>query len=214
MAPLLATFTNPFNSTIYNHPFFAKHASTTKIPHLFREKTYLNSWMECMILFIEIMCDRNGRKTPKDKTIRLKTKEKFPVWLLSHPHFYDMEANCFPVSENTENELDLTYVGGIPNLMGQKKKTGSDAVRTGSMNLYKRDSKIFRKSRLELGLRYKKNSSRTFNNPLVTVPKAPITIGTIVTFMFHSYFNSLARSRYLSFFSHSFSFILWSAGTA
>ena len=32
--------------------------------------------------------------------------------------------------------------------------------------------------------------------------------------MFHSFFNSLARSRYLAFFSHSFSFILWSAGTA
>ena len=32
--------------------------------------------------------------------------------------------------------------------------------------------------------------------------------------MFHSFFNSLARSRYLSLFSNSFSFILWSAGTA
>ena len=32
--------------------------------------------------------------------------------------------------------------------------------------------------------------------------------------MFHRFFNSLVRSRYLSFFSHSFSFILWSAGTA
>ena len=32
--------------------------------------------------------------------------------------------------------------------------------------------------------------------------------------MFHSFFNSLARSRYLSFFSLSFRFILWSAGTA
>ena len=57
-------------------------------------------------------------------------------------------------------------------------------------------------------------SSRPFNNPLVTLPKAPITIGTIVTFMFHSFFNSLARSRYLSFFSLSFRFILWSPGTA
>ena len=56
-------------------------------------------------------------------------------------------------------------------------------------------------------------SSRPFNNPLVIVPKAPITIGTIVTFMFHSFFNSLARSRYLFFFSHSFRFILWSART-
>ena len=57
-------------------------------------------------------------------------------------------------------------------------------------------------------------SSRRFNNPLFIVPKAPITIGTIDTFMFHSFFNSLARSRYLSFFSLSFRFILWSAGTA
>ena len=57
-------------------------------------------------------------------------------------------------------------------------------------------------------------SSGPFNNPLVIVPKAPITIGIIVTFMFHSFFNSLARSRYLSLFSHSFSFILWSVGTA
>ena len=55
--------------------------------------------------------------------------------------------------------------------------------------------------------------SSPFNNPLVTVLKAPITIGIIFTFMFHSFFNSLARSRNLSFFSHSFIFILWSAGT-
>ena len=57
-------------------------------------------------------------------------------------------------------------------------------------------------------------SSRPFNNPLVTVPKAPITIGIIVTFMFHSFFNSLARSMYLYLFSHSFRFIIWLAGTA
>ena len=56
-------------------------------------------------------------------------------------------------------------------------------------------------------------SSRPFNNPLVIVPNAPITIGTFVTFKFHSFFNSLASSRNLSFFSLSFKFILWSAGT-
>ena len=28
-------------------------------------------------------------------------------------------------------------------------------------------------------------------NPLVTVPRAPITIGVIVTFMFHSFFFSI-----------------------
>ena len=58
------------------------------------------------------------------------------------------------------------------------------------------------------------NSSSPFNNPLVTAPKAPITIGIIVTFMFHNFFNSLARSIYISFFSLSFSFIQWSAGIA
>ena len=57
-------------------------------------------------------------------------------------------------------------------------------------------------------------SSMPFNNPLVIVPNTPITIGTTVTFMFHGFLNSLARSRYLSFFSLSFRFILWSAGTA
>ena len=59
-------------------------------------------------------------------------------------------------------------------------------------------------------------SSCPFSNPLVTVPKAPITIGIIITFMFQCIFlfNSLGRSRYSSFFSYFFSFILWSAGTA
>ena len=56
-------------------------------------------------------------------------------------------------------------------------------------------------------------SSSPCTNPLVTVPRAPITIGIIVTFMFHSFSNSLARSRYLSLFSHSFNFTLWSTGT-
>ena len=43
-------------------------------------------------------------------------------------------------------------------------------------------------------------SSTPFSNPLVTVPNAPITIGIIFTCMFHSFFNSLARSRYLPSF--------------
>ena len=50
--------------------------------------------------------------------------------------------------------------------------------------------------------------------PLVNVPRTPITIGIIITFMFHSFFNSLARFRYLSLFSLSFNFTQWSAGTA
>ena len=49
---------------------------------------------------------------------------------------------------------------------------------------------------------------------LVTVPRAPITIAITVTFLFQSFLSSLARSRYLSFFSLSFSFTQWSAETA
>ena len=43
-------------------------------------------------------------------------------------------------------------------------------------------------------------SPRPFNNPSVIVPKAPITFGTIDTFMSHSFLNSQARARYSSFF--------------
>ena len=57
-------------------------------------------------------------------------------------------------------------------------------------------------------------SSSPFINPLVTVLRAPITIGIDVTFIFHSFFSYQARSRYLSFFSLSSNFIQWSAGTA
>ena len=56
-------------------------------------------------------------------------------------------------------------------------------------------------------------SSSPFNNSLVTAPRVTITIDITVTFMFHSFFNSLARSRYLSFFLLYFSFTQWSAAT-
>ena len=36
-------------------------------------------------------------------------------------------------------------------------------------------------------------SSSPFNNPLVTVPKAPITFGIIVLFVFHNFFKFLAK---------------------
>ena len=52
----------------------------------------------------------------------------------------------------------------------------------------------------------KSKSSSPFKNLLITVPKAPIKIGIIFTFIFHSCFNSLPRSRNLSFFWFSFSF--------
>ena len=54
-------------------------------------------------------------------------------------------------------------------------------------------------------------SSSPCTNPLVTLPHALITISIIVTFMFHSFFSSLARSLNLSLFSPSFGFTKLSA---
>ena len=54
------------------------------------------------------------------------------------------------------------------------------------------------------------------SNTLVIVPRALIIIGITATFMFHClfFFNSLARSTYLSFISLSSNFILPSIGSA
>ena len=50
-------------------------------------------------------------------------------------------------------------------------------------------------------------SSIPFSNPLVTVPNAPITIGIIVTCMFHSFFfNSLSKVKVLILFFTFFQF--------
>ena len=55
--------------------------------------------------------------------------------------------------------------------------------------------------------------SGPYSNPLVTLPWAPITIGITVSFMFHCFFGSLARTWYLSLLLLSFTFTLWSAWT-
>ena len=44
-------------------------------------------------------------------------------------------------------------------------------------------------------------SSSPFNNPLITVPKAPIMIGIIVTFMFHSFFQFPSKVEVLILFT-------------
>ena len=56
-------------------------------------------------------------------------------------------------------------------------------------------------------------SSNAFINPLLTVQSTPTRIAITVTFTFHRFFDSLARSMYLTFFSFSFNFTQWSART-
>ena len=84
------------------------------------KKTYLKPRKLCMILFticdlfIMNVYDGDGRKKTEIYT-RRKQRKKSPVWLPFHPPVYEkMEADCFPVSENTENKPDLPYVGRGP----------------------------------------------------------------------------------------------------
>ena len=57
-------------------------------------------------------------------------------------------------------------------------------------------------------------SFNPFNNPSVTVPRAPITIGIIVTFMLHSTFQFPSKVEVLIRLLFPFDFTLWSTGTA
>ena len=56
-------------------------------------------------------------------------------------------------------------------------------------------------------------SSNLFIHLLKIVPSAPITTVITITFMFHIFLSSLARSGYLSLFSLTLNFTLWSSGT-
>ena len=110
--PLLATFIDPFNSTLCNQPFFAKHQNTAFAlwENLLKNPEW-NVWFyrQKMILLTKTDVWSGWEKNPerKKKTKANKTKEEIPVWLPSHPHFFDMEADSFPLSEN--NETNRTY---------------------------------------------------------------------------------------------------------
>ena len=69
-------------------------------------------------LFTVNIYDGNGIKTPK--YIQTKTKEEIPR-LVALPST-KMEADCFPVSENTENKPNLPYVGWGPESCGGKNR--------------------------------------------------------------------------------------------
>ena len=60
------------------------------------------------------------------------------------------------------------------------------------------------------------NSSNTISKPLETIPIESIWSGIIITItiIFYSFLCSLARSKYLSLFTFSLIFILWSAEIA
>ena len=84
-------------------------AATTKIPHLLDEKDLLKTpkvmYDFYNLWFIYNECIWWGWEK-KPEIYKAKTKEKIPR-LVVHPPSTKMEADCFPVSENTENKLDL-----------------------------------------------------------------------------------------------------------
>ena len=77
------------------------------------KETYLKPWMECVIFTIYDLFTMNviwweWQKNPEIQiNEKVKPRKKIHVWLPSHPPVYEMEADCFPVSDNTENKPDL-----------------------------------------------------------------------------------------------------------
>ena len=92
-------------------PSFPKHAVITKIPPSLCEETTVKTPNE----MYDFMCGEDfiykGVMWMGEKKWKRKGNErKILVWLSSHPPFYYMEANSFPVSENAENISDLPKV--------------------------------------------------------------------------------------------------------
>ena len=85
-------------------------AATTKILHLLYEKGLLKTPNEMYDFYLQLMIYVMGiGEKPRNiqKIQKRKQRKKFPVGLPSHPPVYEMEADCFPVSENAENKPDL-----------------------------------------------------------------------------------------------------------
>ena len=62
----------------------------------------------------KMLYDGDGRKKPETKKNPRLVALPFP--------FYDMEADCFPVSENAEKQAGPTLSGRGADLMGKKQK--------------------------------------------------------------------------------------------
>ena len=67
-------------------------------------------------LFIMDMMEM-GEKTPKN-IYTWKNKEKFPVWLSSHPHVYEIGGRLFSGSKEPETSRTYPWWDGNPNLQG------------------------------------------------------------------------------------------------
>ena len=67
-----------------------------------------------------------GEKTPKN-IYTWKNKEKFPVWLPSHPHVYKIGGRLFSGQKNRKQAGPTLGGTGILIYRGKRNK-GSDAV--------------------------------------------------------------------------------------
>ena len=70
-------------------------------------------------LFTMTVYDGNGRKTPKYIQIENKGKNS-PFGCPPILHVYEMEADCFPVSETPKTSRTYPRWDGGPSLVGQR----------------------------------------------------------------------------------------------
>ena len=102
---LLATFANPFIST--NHLSIIMRAATTKMLHLFYEKSLLKTLNEMCDFFLQLMIYMMGMGEKPRNIQKYKNENKGKIPSLVALPSTKMDADCFPVSENTENKPDL-----------------------------------------------------------------------------------------------------------
>ena len=124
---LLATFADPFNSTVYNHSSIAMHAATTKIPHFLYEKGLFKTPNEmrdfiCNLWFIYNECIWwEWEKKPRNLQ-KAKTKEKIPrLVALPSPRLRKWGPTVFRCPKTPKTSRTYPRWDGGPSLVRQRK---------------------------------------------------------------------------------------------
>ena len=114
---LLATFADPFNSTIHNHSSIVICAATTKMPHLLYEEALLETRKWCMILFYNMIYLQwiwwEWENPPPEKQ-----GKKSPFGCPPIPPVNKIGSRLFSGTKELKTSLTYSRLDWDPNLQG------------------------------------------------------------------------------------------------